>query len=247
MATKKYKVKGISSLPLLDSPSVNGKTVKNVSKGTALDIVDGYKKTITENGVSRTYFKVKLKNKKVYAESKYLKSWKRADQVVYAAKKYSKEMLKGKWYYRSSSHKAGKTFEASKKGSKGSSCAYFASWCMQFAGVVKPKGIVSHTKAGGNKNTISKVMTGKSAIKNGKIIFPVNKSIAKYKDKLKPGDIIIHDSSIEVYIGKVNGKPTVISGRNGAAINKNGRYVKMKFTSGYEFTHNILAIVRPKG
>lgn len=247
MATKKYKVKGIASLPLLDSPSVNGKTVKKVSKGTALDIVTGYKKTVTEGGVQRTYLKVKLKNKKVYAESRYLEVWKRADQVVYAAKKYSKQMLKGKWYYHSGSHKACKTFELSKKGSKGSSCAYFASWCMQFAGVIKPKGIVSHTKAGGNKNTISKVMTGKSNIKNGKIIFPVNKKITNYKDKLKPGDIILHDSSIEVYIGKVNGKPTVITGRNGSAINKNGRYVKMKFTSGYEFTHNILAIIRPKG
>lgn len=245
MATKKYKVKGIASLPLLDSPSINGKTVKKVSKGSAVDVVTGYKKTVTTNGVTKTFKKIKLKNKKVYADSAYLEAWKRADQVVYAAKTYSKQMLKG-WYYHNGSHKAERTFEKSKKGSKGSSCGYFASWCLQYAGVIKANSLVSHTSAGGTKNTIGKVMTGKGNVKKGKIIFPVKKKISEYKNKLKPGDVIIHDSSIEVYIGKVNGKPTVITGRNGSAINKNNKYVKMKFTSGYEFTHDILAIIRPK-
>ena len=247
MTIKRYKVKGIASLQLLDAPSANATVIKQVSKGTALDVVDGFKKTVTENGVTTTYLKIKLKNKKVYADKKYLSVWKRADQVVYAAKNYSKQMMKDKWYYRSNKHKAARTFEQAKKGTKGSSCGYFASWCMQYAGVIKAKSLVSHTAAGSGASSINKVITGKSNIKHGKIIFPVNKKISQYKNKLQPGDILVHDSSIEVYIGKVNGKPTCITGRNGSVINKNGRYVKMKVKSGYEFTHDIQCIIRPKG
>lgn len=248
MSTTKYKVVNCKGLNLRKTPSVNGALVKTVPAGTKLNVVDGFKKSVTEKGTTRTFYKIKLANGSfAYAVKKYLKNFSRASRVVSAAKKFSSIMLKEHWVYRRNGHYPAKNFNASRKGPKSASCAHFASYCMQKAGVVTKNGIVSHTVAGTKPTAINKVITGRSCIAHAKIIFPINKSFKSYYKNLKPGDIILHDSSIEVYIGVVNGKPTVITGRNGATLNKKGQYVKMQLNSGYEFTHNILLVIRPIG
>ena len=77
-----------------------------------------------------------------------------------------------------------------------------------------------------------------------KVVYP-NKSIDSYKSELKPGDVVVHDSSIGVYLLK-DKKPAVLTGRNGVCINSKGQYVKMLVTSGYEWRHNVLAVVRAR-
>ena len=247
MSTTKYKVYNCTKLNLRTAPSATAPVGKVVSKGTKLLVVDGGAKKVTENGTTRTFYQIKDGSNTYYAQKKFLLEWTRAARTVRAAKSYSEVMLKNNWYYHNKSHKSANTFAKAKKGGKASSCGYFASWCAQAGGVIKKGTIISHTSAGTKPSSIGKVLTGKGNIKHGKIIFPVNKKISSYKSKLKPGDIILHDSSIEIYIGLVNGKPTVISGRNGSTLDSKGRYKKMKLTSGYEFTHNILAIIRPLG
>lgn len=248
MSTTKYKVVNCNGLNLRKTPSINGKLVKTVTKGTKLNVVDGFKKSVTEKGTTRTFLKIKLADGSfVYAVNTYLQNFSRASRVVRAAKRYSKIMLKEHWVYRCNGHYPAKNFKASRKGPKSASCAHFASYCMQNAGVVKKDGIVSHTPASTKPTAINKVITGRSCIAHAKIIYPINKSFKSYYKNLKPGDIILHDSSIEVYIGVVDGKPTVISGRNGATLNSKGQYVKMQLNSGYEFTHNILLVIRPIG
>lgn len=247
MATTKFKVQKCNSLNIRTEPSIQAPVYKTVKKNTILNVVNGSSKVVKEGGVERTFVKVKIGNNYYYACKKYLLNWSRAARMVRAAKTYSSRMLKEKWYYHNKSHKASKTYAQTKKSGKSSSCGYFASWCAQYAGVIKAGTLISHTSAGTKPSSITKVLTGKSNIKHGKIIFPVNKKISSYKSKLKPGDIILHDSSIEVYIGIVNKKPTVISGRNGSTLDSKGRYKKMVLNSGYEFTHNILAIIRPIG
>ena len=60
---------------------------------------------------------------------------------------------------------------------------------------------------------------------------------------LQPGDVIVHDSSIGINAPK-NGKARVLTGREGQPIDKQKRYSNLAVTSGYEWKHNVLAVVR---
>lgn len=166
-----------------------------------------------------------------------------SEAIVASGKKISNYMLKNKWHYKGKGYTAKSTFAATKKISKpGSSCAHFVSWVLQDVGLLKSGKILSHSKAGYG--------TGKKSIVNADkligcdVTYP-NKSIDSYQKNLKAGDVIVHDSSIGIYILK-DKKPAVLTGRNGSCVDSKNQYVKMTVTSGYEWRHNVLAVVRAK-
>ena len=164
-----------------------------------------------------------------------------SEAVVTSAKTISDYMLKNKWHYKGDGYTAKTTFAATKKLSKpGSSCSHFVSWVLQDVGLLQAGKILSHTKAGYGVGEKSIVNADK--LIDCKVVYP-NKSIDSYKSELKPGDVVVHDSSIGVYLLK-DKKPAVLTGRNGVCINSKGQYVKMLVTSGYEWRHNVLAVVR---
>lgn len=164
-----------------------------------------------------------------------------SEAVVASARTISDYMLKNRWHYKGDGYTAKTTFAATKKLSKpGSSCAHFVSWVLQDVGLLQAGKILSHTKAGYGVGEKSIVNADK--LIDCKVVYP-NKSIDSYKSELKPGDVVVHDSSIGVYLLK-DKKPAVLTGRNGSCINSKGQYVKMLVTSGYEWRHNVLAVVR---
>ena len=63
---------------------------------------------------------------------------------------------------------------------------------------------------------------------------------------LQAGDVIVHDSSIGIYAPK-NGKARVLTGRDGQTVNSKRQYTDLSIApSGYEWRHNVLAVVRAK-
>ena len=102
--------------------------------------------------------------------------------------------------------------------------------------------VLSHTKAG--YGTGAKSIVNADQLIGCDVTYP-NQKLANYKEKLQPGDVLVHDSSIGIYLLE-NGKPTVITAREGQPINDSKQYVKLTVTSGYEWKHDILALVRAK-
>ena len=125
---------------------------------------------------------------------------------------------------------------------QGSSCAHFVSWVLQDVGLLKSGKVLSHTKAG--YGTGAKSIVNADQLIGCTVTYPTQK-LDNYKEKLQPGDVLVHDSSIGIYLLD-GGKPTVITGRNGQTLNEKNQYTKLTVTSGYEWKHNILAVVRAK-
>ena len=148
-------------------------------------------------------------------------------------------MLKHKWHYKGNGYTAKSTYEATKKLSKpASSCAHFVSWVLQDVGLLKNSKILSHSKSG--YGTGAKALVNADKLIGCKVIYP-NKKIIEYKSNLKPGDILVHDSSIGIWVGG----NTIMTARNGQTIDNKNQYVKLLVNSGYEWKRDILAIVRP--
>ena len=165
------------------------------------------------------------------------------DAIVTRAKEIAAYMVKNKWHYKGNGYTAKSTFAATKKLDKpGSSCAHFVSWVLQDVGLLKAGKVLSHTKAG--YGTGAKSIVNADQLIGCTVSYP-NQKLANYKDKLQPGDVLVHDSSIGIYLLE-NGKPTVITGRNGQTVNDKNQYIKLTVTSGYEWKHDILALVRAK-
>ena len=165
------------------------------------------------------------------------------DAIVTRAKEIAAYMVKNKWRYKGSGYAAKSTFAATKKLDKpGSSCAHFVSWVLQDVGLLKSGKVLSHTKAG--YGTGAKSIVNADQLIDCAVTYP-NKKITEYKDKLQPGDVLVHDSSIGIYLLE-NSKPTVITAREGQPINDKKQYVKLTVTSGYEWKRDILALVRAK-
>lgn len=165
------------------------------------------------------------------------------DAVVTRAKEIAAYMVKNQWHYKGDGYTAKPTFAATKKLDKpGSSCAHFVSWVLQDVGLLKAGKVLSHTKAG--YGTGAKSIVNADQLIGCTVSYP-NQKLANYKDKLHPGDVLVHDSSIGIYLLE-NGKPTVITGRNGQTVNEKNQYTKLTVTSGYEWKHDILALVRAK-
>ena len=165
------------------------------------------------------------------------------DAIVTRAKEIASYLVKNKWHYKGDGYTAKSTFAATKKLDKpGSSCAHFVSWVLQDVGLLKSGKVLSHTKAG--YGTGAKSIVNADQLIGCTVSYP-NQKLANYKDKLHPGDVLVHDSSIGIYLLE-NGKPTVITGRNGQTVNEKNQYTKLTVTSGYEWKHDILALVRAK-
>lgn len=165
------------------------------------------------------------------------------DAIVARAKEIAEYMVKHKWRYKGGGYVAKSTYAATKKLDKpGCSCAHFVSWVLQDVGLLKPGKVLSHSKAG--YGTGAKSIVNADQLIGCTVSYP-NQKLANYKDKLQPGDVLVHDSSIGIYLLE-NGKPTVITAREGQPINDSKQYIKLTVTSGYEWKHDILALVRAK-
>lgn len=161
------------------------------------------------------------------------------DAIMARGAEIADYMLKHKWHYKGNGYTAKSTYGATKKLDKpGSSCAHFVSWVLQDVGLLKNAKILSHSKAG--YGTGAKALVNADYLIDCKVIYP-NKRISEYKDQLQPGDILVHDSSIGIWIGG----NTIMTARNGQTLNDKNQYVKLLVKSGYEWKRNILAIVRP--
>lgn len=161
------------------------------------------------------------------------------DAILARAAEIGAYMVKHKWHYKGNGYTAKSTYGATKKLDKpGSSCAHFVSWVLQDVGLLKNAKILSHSKAG--YGTGAKALVNADSLIDCKIIYP-NKRISEYKDQLQPGDILVHDSSIGIWIGG----NTIMTARNGQTLNDKNQYVKLLVKSGYEWKRDILAIVRP--
>jgi GH24 family phage-related lysozyme (muramidase)/peptidoglycan hydrolase-like protein with peptidoglycan-binding domain len=162
------------------------------------------------------------------------------DAIISRAKELADYLVRKKWHYKGGDYKAKSTFEATKNlDNPGCTCAHFVSWVLQDVGLIQNGKILSHTKAGYG--------IGKKSIVNAdkligcKILYP-NKPIGSCD--LQPGDVIVHDSSIGIY-APLNGKPCVVSGRDGQTVNSKQQYTNLYILSGgYEWRHNVLAVVR---
>lgn len=165
------------------------------------------------------------------------------DAVVSRALELAAYLVKHKWHHKGNGYTAKSTFETTQRLDKpGCSCAHFVSWVLQDVGLLKTGKVISHSKAGYGM--------GKKAIVNadqlmGCVVRYPNVKIADYREHLRPGDVLVHDSSIGIY-APLNGKPRMLTGRNGQMLNGENCYVILSVTSGYEWKHNVLALVRAK-
>lgn len=162
------------------------------------------------------------------------------DAITARAEGLAAYLVKNKWRYKGNGYTAKATFAATKKLAKpGCSCAHFVSWVLQDVGLLQEK-VLSHSKAG--YGTGAKSIVNADKLIGCAVTYP-NKPIGSCG--LQPGDVIVHDSSIGIYAPK-NGKARVLTGREGQPIDSKKRYINLAVTSGYEWKHNALAVVRAK-
>ena len=201
--------------------------------------VDGVWGKITDSVVKSYQYKVGLTADGVAGPKTQAKLVQ--DAIVSRAKALADYLVQKKWHYKGGDYKAKSTFAATKQLDKpGCTCAHFVSWVLQDVELIQNGKILSHTKAGYG--------VGKKSIVNADkligctVTYP-NKPIGSCD--LRPGDVIVHDSSIGIY-APLNGKPYVVSGRDGQTVNSKRQYTNLYVMSGgYEWRHNVLAIVRP--
>lgn len=160
------------------------------------------------------------------------------DAITTRAEELAAYLVKNKWHYKGGGYTAKATLEATEKLEKpGCSCAHFVSWVLQDVGLLQDK-VLSHSKAG--YGTGAKSIVNADKLIGCTVTYP-NKPIGSCG--LQPGDVIVHDSSIGIYAPK-NGKARVLTGRDGQPIDSKKRYINLAVTSGYEWKHNVLAVVR---
>lgn len=170
-----------------------------------------------------------------FGRSKFSKGNAGNEKILAAAKEISNTLVSEGWHYGSSKS----TFNAAKK-TKGVSCGAFVSWVMQKAGYLKNATWICHTARG--KGPGKSAVLGANNLINCKIMYP-NK---KYnKCNLIPGDVLIYDSNICVYAGGDKfydaGGPFI-----GVNTNKSKKYTKILCSPGYDKSHNVYAVIRPK-
>ena len=159
------------------------------------------------------------------------------DAITIRARELARYLVQHKWHYKGGAYKAKATFEATKKLDKpGCSCAHFVSWVLQDVRLLQAGKVLSHSKAG--YGDYSRSIVNADKLIDCEISYP-NKKIGACG--LRPGDVIVHDSSIGIWTGKA-----VLTAREGQPINGKKQYVNLTVTSGYEWKHNVLAVVRAK-
>ena len=113
---------------------------------------------------------------------------------------------------------------------------------LQDVGLLKPGKVLSHSKAG--YGTGAKSIVNADQLIACTVTYP-NERIADYKGKLKPGDVLVHDSSIGIY-DPIGGTPAILTAREGQPINNKKQYTDLLVSSGYEWKRDVLAVVRAK-
>ena len=202
--------------------------------------VDGEFGPITESALKAFQLKAGLQVDGVYGPRTAEKLVQYA--VVEKAQNLAAYLVKNKWHYKGGKYVTRSTFSAAKKEKyPGCDCARFVSWILQEAGALPYGVILSHSKAGYGKGIKSIVNSGK--LVNCKVTFP-DKALSKMSNDLKPGDVLVHDSSIGIY-APMAGRQRVITGREGVTLDANRQYKNLSvWDSGYEWRHNVLAVVR---
>ena len=159
------------------------------------------------------------------------------DAITTRASELAKHLVKNKWHYKGNGYTAKSTFAATEKLDKpGCSCAHFVSWVLQDVSLLREGAVVSHSKAG--YGTGAKAVVNANKLVSCAVTYP-NKKISACG--LQPGDVIVHDSSIAIWTGKA-----VLTGRDGKTLDSKGQYKTLTVTSGYEWNHNVLAVVRAR-
>ena len=159
------------------------------------------------------------------------------DAIIARANGYADYLVRHKWHYKGNGYTAKATFAATRKLDKpGCSCAHFVSWVLQDVGLLRQGTVLSHSKAGYGIGAKAVVNANKRI--DCDLIYP-NKPVGSCD--LQPGDVIVHDSSIGIWNGKA-----VLTAREGQPIGSKKRYINLTVTSGYEWKHNVLAVVRAK-
>lgn len=166
------------------------------------------------------------------------------DAVVSRAQTLAACLVQRRWHYRGGGYQAKSTFAATEKLDRpGCSCAHFVSWVLQDVGLLKAGKVLSHSRAGWG--TGKKAVVNADGLINCQVRYP-NVMIADYREHLRPGDVLVHDSSIGIYV-PLNGRPRVLTAREGQPLNTQKQYVSLSVTSGYEWRHRVLALIRAKG
>ena len=159
------------------------------------------------------------------------------DATITYAEELAKYLVQHKWHYKGGDYKAKTTFSDTRKLDKpGCSCAHFVSWVLQAVCLLMDGKILSHSKAG--FGTGAKSIVNADKLIDCTVTYP-NKKLGACG--LQPGDVIVHDSSIGIWTGKA-----VLTAREGQPIDSKKRYTNLTVTSGYEWKHNVLAVVRAK-
>ena len=159
------------------------------------------------------------------------------DTIIARAEELAKYLVQHKWHYKGGDYKAKATFAATKKLDKpGCSCAHFVSWVLQDVGLLREGAVVSHSKAGYGIG--AKAVVNANKLVSCAVTYP-NKKIGACG--LQPGDVLVHDSSIAIWTGKA-----VLTGRDGKTLDSKRQYKTLTVTSGYEWNHNVLAVVRAR-
>lgn len=157
------------------------------------------------------------------------------DAILTRAAEIGQYMVKHKWHYKDTTHKAMSTWAATKALSKpGSSCSHFVSWVLQDVGLLTAGKRISHD---GGK------VTGTGNLLGCQVIQAKGKTWDKLAD-LRPGDVCVWDSNLAIYAG--DGK-WYDAGGPFRSNTKNGRYTNVgPVAPYYDRTKPIYYLVRAK-
>ena len=245
MSTTKYRVISCDIINLRAKPGPNEKIQAKVEHGHILDVVDG---SLTDVDGTK-WVQVVLSDAKLWCLKKYLINWSRAYRIVRAAITYSDFMMTNRWKYQQDGIVPEKTWIEATRKNQTSNASFFVSWVAQYAGVIKPGSLITCTNFSTRPQSSLQAISGRENIINGRVIFPVSKTIKEYRDSLEYGDILVYTDSMAIYIGedKLSGESTIITAHYDTTLNSENEYIRMKQFYGPQFEKKILAVIRPLG
>lgn len=238
----KYRVTAEKSLAYRKKPTKESSIVGYLNHGDKVSIVKGWSKK--SDGI--VWYKLKSNKKYFYVSSRYLVrvTPNYLSRVgSYADEIYAEIVALG------CRHGFGAVNHEQMQAKKIVTCATSASIVLQLAGILPKDKLINHTSAVGDskvltkKTTVADCFTGRSKLINGTC--SVERMMKKYsalpsKFKVK-GAVYVYDSNVAINAG--DGK--IYSCNNSASQLKDGKYAKVKLSSGYCFTSPILYVILP--
>lgn len=239
MTTKTYIVTNQAGANLRQNPSTTYPSKTPAGSKGYLDEVQVIPDWTATNSVgSETkYLPVLVDGKVLYCSAALLKQLSNLERAALAA-----PLVYDKIVELGCVHQSGATSYAEIISQKRTTCAVSASAVLQIAGCLPVGKLISHTAAGGTKNTIAKAMTGSGQLTNCEIV-KIGATYAKMSSAYKkPGIVYVQDSNICVCAGDGD----IYSTNNDSKQVSNGKYVVDKVNSKYPFSHDILYAIVPK-